>query len=207
VSSRRDTLLDAAIRVLGERGMRALTHRAVDAEAGVPAGSTSNHFRTRESLLEAIVERVSALERSHFDELAVTVSPRTPGELGRVMAGFARDAAGVHRALTLSRYAILVEAGNNPKIRHRLAEGGSRVNAWLANWMRLIGSRETDHDVHVLANYATGLILHQLAIPDPAFDPTDKITAVLESLVGPPAPPTRDLAHTNGGARARTSTS
>jgi len=64
VSSRRDTLLDAAIRVLGERGMRALTHRAVDAEAGVPAGSTVNYFSTRNALFEAIVERVSALSPS-----------------------------------------------------------------------------------------------------------------------------------------------
>jgi DNA-binding transcriptional regulator YbjK len=206
MGSRRDTLLDAAIRVLGERGMRALTHRAVDAEAGVPAGSTVNYFSSRNALFEAIVERVSTLERSHFDELAVAVAPASPGELGRAMAGFARDATGVHRALTLSRYAILVEAGNNPEIRQRLAEGGGRVNAWLANWMRLIGSRDTDHDVHVIANYVTGLILHQLAIPDPAFDPTDKITAVLESLVGPPAPPARDPAHSNG-ARARTNPS
>jgi DNA-binding transcriptional regulator YbjK len=207
VGSRRDTLLDAAIRVLGERGMRTLTHRAVDAEAGVPAGSTSNYFSTREALFEAIVERVSALERSHFDQLAVAVSPRTSRELGRAMGGFARDAAGVHRALTLSRYALLVEAGTNPKIRHRLAETGSRVNAWLANWMRLIGSRDTDHDVHVIANYLTGLILHQLAIPDPAFEPTDTITAVLESLVGPTAPRARDLAHPAEGARARANNS
>ena len=58
VPNRRETLLDAAIQVLGERGMRALTHRAVDAEAGVAAGSTANHFPTREGLLEAIVDRV-----------------------------------------------------------------------------------------------------------------------------------------------------
>jgi hypothetical protein len=35
----------------------------------------------------------------------------------------------------------------------------------------------------VLGNYITGLMLHQLAIPDPGFDPADKITALLESLV------------------------
>ena len=28
-------------------------------------------------------------------------------------------------------------------------------------------------------------MLHQLAIPDPGFDPADKITALLESLVRP----------------------
>jgi DNA-binding transcriptional regulator YbjK len=178
-------LLDAAIQVLGERGVRALTHRAVDGEAGVAVGSTANYFPTREALFEAIVERVSAAERAHFDEVAAQVCPTTACELARALARVARDATGVHRALTLSRYAILVEAGHNARIRPQLAETGSRVNAWFANWLRLIGSRDPDHDVHVVGNYITGLMLHQLAIPDPEFDPTGKITALLESLVEP----------------------
>lgn len=185
MARRREKLLDAAIRVLGERGVRALTHRAVDAEADVAIGSTTNYFPTREALFVAVVERVSVMERDHFDEVAVRVCPTTPAALGRALAGFVRDAVGAHRALTLARYAILVEAGHNIKIRNRLAETGSRVDAWCANWLRQIGSREPDHAVHVLGNYLTGLILHQLAIPDPEFEPAGSITALLESLVRP----------------------
>ena len=207
MTNRRERLLEAAIRVLGERGMRALTHRAVDAEAGVAAGSAANYFSTREALFEAIVERVAAMERDHFDEVAAKVCPTAPAELGRAIAGFAKDATGIHRALTLSRYAILVEAGHNAKIRTQLAETGSRVNAWFANWLRLIGSRDPDHDVHVLGNYITGLMLHQLAMPDPEFDPTNKITALLESLVEPARTPARDATRRHGTARARSSSS
>jgi len=185
VSNRRELLLDAAIQVLGEGGVRVLTHRAVDGAAGVAVGSTANYFPTREALFEAIVERVAARERDLFEEVALAVCPTSPAELSRALADYARDAAGAHRTLTLSRYAILVEAGNNAAIRRQLAETGSRVNAWMANWLRLIGSRDSDRDVHVFGNYVTGLVLHQLAIPDPEFDPTDKITALLESLVEP----------------------
>src|SRR5215470_4688757 len=205
--NRRETLLDAAIGVLGERGVRALTHRAVDAEASVSAGSTANYFPTREALLEAIVERVSAMERDRFDEVAVKVCPVTPAELGRAIAGWVRDGTSVHRALTLSRYAILVEAGHNAKIRHQLAETGSRVNAWFANWLRLIGPADIDHDVHVLGNYITGLMLHQLAIPDPGFDPAGKITALLESLVQPAGTPAQDPARRGRTEPARSGTS
>jgi AcrR family transcriptional regulator len=206
MANRRETLLDAAIQVLGERGMRALTHRAVDAEAGVTAGSTANYFSTRESLLEAIVGRVSAMERGHFDEIAAGVCPATPAELGRAIAGFARDVTGARRAQTMARYAILVEAGHNAKIRRQLAETGSRVNAWWANWLALIGSVDTDHDVHVLGNYITGLMLHQLAIPDPGFDPADKITALLESLVRPASTPAPNSARRGGTGPAQGST-
>jgi AcrR family transcriptional regulator len=200
-------LLDAAIEVLGERGIRALTHRAVDAEAGVAAGSTANYFPTREGLLEAVVERVSVMERARFDEIAAEVCPATPAELGRAMAGWVREATGARRALTLSRYAVLVEAGHNAKIRHQLAETGSRVNAWFSTWLRLIGSGDTGHDIHVLGNYITGLMLHQLAIPDPGFDPADKITALLESLVQPAGAPGGNSAHRDGTEPARSNTS
>lgn len=182
MGNRRDDLLDAAVRVLGSGGTRALTHRAVDGEAGVPAGATANYFSTREALLEAVVERVSDRERENFEERARAVCPTTPSELAQVVTAATRDATEQHRDLTLARYAILVEAGHNPAIRRRVAENGSRVGAWFAVWMRLIGSHDPQH-VHVVGDVITGLVLHQLAMPDPDFDPTDRITALLESLV------------------------
>src|SRR5258708_39111254 len=96
--NRREMLLDAAIGVLGERGMRALTHRAVDAEAGAAAGPTAKYFPAREGLLEAIVDRVSAMERGRFDEMAAEVCPGTPAEPGPSGAGGGREAAGARRA-------------------------------------------------------------------------------------------------------------
>jgi hypothetical protein len=73
-----------------------------------------------------------------------------------------------------------------------MAAAGGRVSTWFANWLRLIGSSDPERDTHVVGNYITGLILHQLAIPDPQFDPTEKIISLLESLTGTarPRPPT-----------------
>jgi AcrR family transcriptional regulator len=203
VPRRRELLLDAAIRVLGERGVRAVTHRAVDAEAGFGAGSTANYFPTREALFEAIVERFSQRERANFDDIAATICPTSPAELGHALAAFARDSAGPARTLTLSRYALLVESANNPGLREQMAAAGGRVSTWFANWLRLIGSADPEHDTHVVGNYITGLVLHQLAIPDPQFDPAGKIISLLESLTrtspapaldgtgGPPQPDSR----------------
>src|SRR3954453_8076085 len=107
MTSRRDDLLDAAISVLGESGTHGLTHRAVDTAAGLPAGSTSNHFRTRDALLEAVVVRFAARERANWEDLAMGVFPTPPDELARVMVTAAKAATGTHRTLTLARYAIL----------------------------------------------------------------------------------------------------
>ena len=42
MADRRTAILDAALELVGTLGMRGLTHRAVDAAAGLPPGSTSN---------------------------------------------------------------------------------------------------------------------------------------------------------------------
>lgn len=183
MANRRDDLLDAAIDLLGKQGVRALTHRAVDAAAGLPVGSTSNYFRTRDALFDAIVERVPARERANWEELAAHLAPRTTSDLASGLAAFARDSAGRHRTLALSRYAILVEASRRPELRAQLAATGARVSAWFGTWLRLVGSTDPDHHTHVVGNYLTGLILHQLAMPDPAFDPTAHLDALLTSLI------------------------
>ncbi|HET6704761.1 TetR/AcrR family transcriptional regulator [Amycolatopsis sp.] len=55
---RRAALLDASIEVLAREGARGLTFRAVDQQAGVPAGTTSNYFASRDEILTHAGERV-----------------------------------------------------------------------------------------------------------------------------------------------------
>jgi AcrR family transcriptional regulator len=185
--TRREKLLDAAISVLGERGTHGLTHRAVDTAAGVPVGSTSNHFRSRDALLNAVVERFAARERANWEDLAATMYPVTPQELARAMAVFAQEATGPHRTLTLARYAILVEAGIHPSLRAQLLATGARVNAWFMNWLRIAGSTDPERDAPIIMNHWTGIVLHELAIPDPAFDPYPQIAALITAVVRPRA--------------------
>ena len=185
MTGRREDLLDAAIGVLGESGIHALTHRAVNAAAGLPAGSASNHFRTRDALLDAVVERFAARERANWEDIAARLCPATPQELARALTVFAQDAAGPQRTLTLARYAILVEAANRPSLRAQLTATGARVNAWFMNWLRIAGSADPQRDAPILMNHWTGLVLHQLASPDPAFDPAAQITELVTTVVRP----------------------
>jgi AcrR family transcriptional regulator len=183
MASRRDNLLDAAISLLGTGGVHALTHRAVDAAAGLSPGSASNHFRTRDALLKAVVERFAARERANFEDIAIAVTPTTPAELAKVLAAAAHDATGPNRSLTLARYAILVEAAHRPALRAQLEATGARVTAWYANWMRQVGSTDPDRDTRIVANYVTGAVLHQLSYPKREFDPTGPLTHLFESLL------------------------
>jgi AcrR family transcriptional regulator len=182
VPARREDLLDAAIALLGEQGVSGLTHRAVDAAAGLPAGSTSNYFRTKDALLNAVVERFAARERANWEEIATAACPTTAAELALALATFAHDATGPQRTLTLARYAILVEAARRPDLRPQLTATGGRVTAWFTNWLRIVGSTDPERDTPIVMNAYTGLVLHQLSYPRPAFDPAGQLTALLNAL-------------------------
>ncbi len=81
--SRRDVVTDSAIAVVAEQGVRGLTHRAVDALAELPVGSTSNVYRTRDALITGIMERIGELNALQLERLphAQHTSEKPPAEL------------------------------------------------------------------------------------------------------------------------------
>lgn len=60
-------LADAAIEVIGEHGLRGLTHRAVELHAGLPPGTCSYHFPSRRALLAAVLDRIAELDRADIE--------------------------------------------------------------------------------------------------------------------------------------------
>ena len=68
---RRDVIADAGIRVVARDGVHALTHRRVDIEARLPAGSTSYYARTRRDLVALVAARLSDGSAGDIDQLAI----------------------------------------------------------------------------------------------------------------------------------------
>jgi DNA-binding transcriptional regulator YbjK len=180
---RQEQLADAAIEVLGEYGLRGLTHRAVDLQARLPTGSTSNYFRTRHALLSAVLTRMSGLDRADWRQLTERYTPRDAGELAALLSRFVMYAIGPGRNRTLARYALCVEAASRPELQAELRRGNAEIVGWAAPWLRQIGSRDPDRDCRLMLDYLDGVMFHQLAFADPAFDPEPGIRLVLGSLV------------------------
>ncbi|MFI6585203.1 TetR/AcrR family transcriptional regulator [Embleya sp. NPDC050493] len=106
---RRDRLRDAAIEVLAEHGGRGLTHRAVDAGAEVPLGTTKNYFPTRDALLRAGAERCLELYR----ELPVPV-PGDRESLVVMLRMLLENVAGPGRSRMLAYLELQSEATRKP---------------------------------------------------------------------------------------------
>lgn len=76
---RRLALVEAGVTVVARSGLRGLTHRAVDAQAGLPEGSCSTVFRTRIALLTALTQFVGGTLSGRVGEL----TERLTGNLGQ----------------------------------------------------------------------------------------------------------------------------
>ncbi|MEW1639201.1 TetR family transcriptional regulator [Streptomyces sp. NPDC093801] len=112
---RRDRLRDAAVAVLAGAGGRGLTHRAVDAAAGVPPGTAKNYFPSRDTLLRAVAERCLERYRELAGALAAAGSgPSDRAGLAALLAGLLRDVAGPGRPRMLAYQELRAEAGRRP---------------------------------------------------------------------------------------------
>jgi DNA-binding transcriptional regulator YbjK len=146
-------LADAAIGLLAEEGARGLTHRAVDARAGMPPGTTSGYLRTRKALIEAVVDRLAELDGE-------PVPPAGAGDLDALAAGIAAmldHQLGEGRTRSLARYACLLEATHQPELRT-----GAASRAGARALLEAAGAPDAQRRADHLVAFLDGLLFDRL---------------------------------------------
>lgn len=160
MTERMAALADAAIHVVATKGMRGLTHRAVDARAGVPTGSTSAYFRTRKALVEGVVRRLADLDNAEVEQAALAV-PLDPERLAEGIAHVLDQWMTTARERTLARYACLLEATHHPELRGILAHG-ERPRAQAREMLAALGAEDPERQSRELVAFIDGLLFDRL---------------------------------------------
>lgn len=178
--ARRAALADAGLRVLAREGARGLTHRAVDAEADVPRGTSSNYFATRDAMIEALVSRIG--ERLAPAPDAVTGPDDRPADRA-LFADYIRD---IVRRLTsdpdatIALIELRLEAARRPAVADALGawyRAGFEADVAFNASAGLPGGR----DEIALFHYAIdGLLLDRLTV---SIDPEASTDAIIDRLV------------------------
>lgn len=177
----RTLLLDAAVEVVADQGLAGLTHDAVDSTAQVAAGSAQEVFPDRRALVEGVTER--CIEREL--EMAVGPSPEidaSPDGIADMFGHFVGRALGEDRAVTLARYVLHAEAARTPSLRPFYAVGADTVDTWAVDLVRRAGSSHAERDFGIVANYVTGLVFHELALPTPDLDAAGRVRDLIGAL-------------------------
>ncbi|MFI5924598.1 TetR/AcrR family transcriptional regulator [Micromonospora sp. NPDC051543] len=198
-------LTDAAIELIADGGMRALTHRAVDARAELPPGTTSAYLRTRQALIEAVVQRLVERDRIDLAAYDLPVEPPAPqpgprldeDDLDQLAAGVAEVLdrwLGVGRSRTLARYACLLEAVHRPELRGILRHG-TGVRAQSRDLLTRAGATDPDRQGDQFVAYVDGLLFDRLVgtgaltaptpgTPASRADLADAVRTLLRALTG-----------------------
>jgi DNA-binding transcriptional regulator YbjK len=182
---RRRLIADAALEVLGSRGSRGLTHRAVDEAAGLPEGSTSNHFRSRPALLEAAARRHVELDIPPPAELEA-MSPVEP--LGReqalalLMASLDRILDPAARPALIARYELTLEATRSPGLETVMATSRWRVAGVVETLLRGMGCESPGPHAAQLIAVMDGITADALQATGTALD-RDAIVTTLDRFL------------------------
>ncbi|MDJ0381213.1 TetR/AcrR family transcriptional regulator [Streptomyces sp. G-G2] len=193
---RRDLLRDAAVDVLADAGGRGLTHRAVDAVAGVPPGTAKNYYPTRDALLRAVAERCA--ERYRERERALGGGDGGPGPVDRaglaaVLAGTLRDAAGPGRPRVLACLELRTEAARRPWLAALLDPIGAADFAAHARLLRAAGLPDAPERARALSLALHGATGHLLTgaprtLAAAGLDDLDGFARAVLDAVCPQAP-------------------
>ncbi|KXK60936.1 TetR family transcriptional regulator [Micromonospora rosaria] len=184
---RRAALADAGLRVLAATGARGLTHRAVDVEAGVPVGTASNYFRSRDALLGALGERI--IERFAPDEQVLAdLGAREPSrELFTDYVRYIVERTTRQPELTRALIELRLEAARRPDLARILGDTLRRGYRDDVAFHLAAGLPGGAFEVALLHYAVDGLLLDLLTTSiDAGFDPDEVVTALVSRLVADP---------------------
>lgn len=157
---RRARITEGAAELIAERGIRALTHRALDTALGLPPGSTSYYFRTRRALIEAIADTITARSRADFEAARFT-APAT-ADPARDIAAWVDRLLHERRSQLIARHALIIEFATDSALREQLSSSlFSRIRA--IELFTALGAADPENSADDFIALLEGLVFDRLA--------------------------------------------
>lgn len=169
-SPRMRALLDAGVAVVATQGMRGLTHRAVDREAGLPEGSCSAYLRTRLALLTALADHVASeiaeTTRSLTERIGAHNSELGAGESD---IGYAVDQTVAmfvdlldQPALVRTLFELSLEGGRNGELRATTTAWSAQLTALVEDVLCRKGFEDAGERAATLVAAMEGVLLRAM---------------------------------------------
>jgi TetR/AcrR family transcriptional repressor of nem operon len=161
--SLRDDILNAGLKVMFRSGYRGASVRDICEAAGVPLGSFTNHFRSKEAFAEEVLDRYFAhlkgLVKQALDDQSLTPRQRLQHYLEIISGVLAEDKW--NRGCLIGDLSL--ESSQSKRLRKRLE---TIFQEWQAPFASCIAEAQTAEEI------------------DSTFDPTDLAEFLLASWEG-----------------------
>jgi DNA-binding transcriptional regulator YbjK len=193
-TARQEQMLSAAVRVVARAGLRGLTHRAVDAEAGLPEGSCSAYMRTRVALLRRLTEYVTSRFALDITDLTQRIEEHATAD-GYVL----RETVAMLRSwlqepdLLLVRMELTIEGSRQPEVAEILQVQWAQLVEIVEGAMEATGKPHDPARARTLMAAIDGVLLRAVR-EDPRHRAQflrDSLELLMTSLVGKSTQPHR----------------
>ena len=180
---RRHRIANAGIALIARGGTHRLTHRAVDAEAGLPNGSTSYYARSRRDLIRLVMEQLSAESQADLTDIEVpeklTVRQATDlvGRLAKrlILNGDAQAA----------RFALMFEVRDDDELRRELtvdAPVRSSFDEKAVKLLRALGATDPEGTAPEFVALVDAVLMYR-AVEAAPIDPVGVVETYLTGLL------------------------
>lgn len=188
-------IADAGMRIIARDGLRALTHRAVDCEAGLAQGSSSYYVPTRSALIELIVRALAERSVAEAEEAArgldATLASLSSDSRDAWIKGLAAavvsliDAFAAREVEMRTRYALLLELDRADPVRAELSERSPAQQRAVAGVVRALdrfGVSDATARAAELVGLSEALLAHRVILGANAAAPAPVVSAYLRGL-------------------------
>ena len=169
VEERREQLIDAAIQVLATEGLGRATTRNITEQANLALGAFHYAFRSKDELLESVIERVVSATERVLQDAVEDVRGDPARAIPRMLEEF-WDFIDETPDLQLAQYELTVHALRNPKMRRLAVDQHRRYTAAIRGVLELVPNAPQGQEAEDLARYVAatmdGLVLHRLVEDD-----------------------------------------
>lgn len=178
---RRELILRATLAVIGRSGIAAVTHRSVAEEAGVPLGSLTYWFATKDDLLREALRRFVADEAERLNAVAVQLGAGAgPADIAERFAAVLEANGGPEQ---IAQFELYLEAARTPALREIADESFRAYEEVAAAALRAAGVDDPERIAPLFVSLADGLGVRRMATGQaPSLD------ALLLELFGALAP-------------------
>ena len=166
-------ILRAALVVVYREGVAGVTHRTVADEAGVPLGSLTYYFPTKEDLLREALLLFVEEEIARLSVLAAALAGRSL-EPEQVATGFAAllEASDPEQ---ISQFELYLEAARRPALQEAAAECFAAYEKVAEAALRAAGVADPERKAPLVVALADGLGLRRAAAPGSAPELRDAL--------------------------------
>jgi DNA-binding transcriptional regulator YbjK len=165
---RRRAILDAALRVGAEAGVESVTDRRVAADAGVPLGSTTYYFASRDDLLHEAFRHHAALVHGAIDAIAGDAELSSVADVVAFLVEMVRREL-ADRALIVVEYELIVRAARDPALAREVNAYERALAARLGEALERLGVAQAFDAARTLITLVRGFEIECLTRPDPAL--------------------------------------